>query len=127
VFYSRTWPTFSGASANIYTLNVELKGRYRYFAGASMPLFRSKSAKEKPLVKYHISDNDYYWLASRFCQNMMAFVFAATRFDEDRTAYFEHFFIDFLERRGISYSIVEIDEANKQLCIFKPWEKGVTK
>jgi hypothetical protein len=93
-----------------------------------MAVFRSKSAKEKPFViKYHISDNDYYWLTSRFCQNMMAFVFAATRFDEDRTAYFEHFFIDFLERRGIRYSVVEIDEANKQLCIMKPWEKGATK
>jgi hypothetical protein len=93
-----------------------------------MALFRSKSAKEKPFViKYHISDNDYYWLTSRFCQNMMAFVFAATRFDEDRTAYFEHFFIDFLERRGIRYSIVEIDEANKQLCIIKPWEQGPIK
>ncbi|MEI7827487.1 MAG: hypothetical protein WCI87_06820 [Euryarchaeota archaeon] len=92
-----------------------------------MALFKSKSAKEKPSVKYHISDNDYHWLASRFCQNMMAFVFAATRFNEDQTAYFEHFFIDFLERRGISYSIVDIDEVNKQLCIIKPWEKGVTK
>jgi hypothetical protein len=58
---------------------------------------------------------------------MMAFVFASTRFDDDKTVYFEYFFIDFLERRGISYSIVEIDEANKQLCILKPWEQGATK
>jgi len=41
---------------------------------------------------------------------MMAFVLAATRFDEDKSAYFEHFFIDFLDRRGISYSIVNVDE-----------------
>jgi hypothetical protein len=92
-----------------------------------MTLFRSKSAKDQTVVKYHISDNDYYWLASRFCQNMMAFIFASTRFDDDKTAYFEYFFIDFLERRGISYSIVEIDEANKQLCILKPWEQGAPK
>ncbi len=92
-----------------------------------MALFRFNLVKERPVVKYHISDSDYYWLASRFCQNMMAFVFAATRFNDDRTAYFEHFFIDFLERRGIDYSIVEIDELNKQLCIIKPWEKGATK
>jgi len=88
-----------------------------------MALFRREKTKEKLAVKYHISDHDYYWLASRFCQNMVAFVFAATRFNEDKSAYFEHFFIDFLDRRGISYSIVEIDEANKQLCIIKPWEK----
>jgi hypothetical protein len=92
-----------------------------------MTFFRSKSAKDQPVVKYHISDSDYYWLASRFCQNMIAFVFASTRFDDDKTAYFEDFFIDFLERRGISYSIVEIDEANKQLYIIKPWEKSATK
>ena len=92
-----------------------------------MFLRRPKSAKEKLSVKYHISDNDYHWLASRFCQNMMAFVFAATRFNEDKSAYFEYFFIDFLIRRGISYSIIDIDEVNKQLCIIKPWEKGLTK
>jgi len=92
-----------------------------------MALLRREKAKEKSAVKYHISDNDYYYLASRFCQNIMAFVFAATRFDEDKSAYFEDFFIDFLDRRGISYSIVEIDEANKQLCIIKPWEKHIGK
>ena len=58
---------------------------------------------------------------------MMAFVLAATRFDEDKSAYFEHFFIDFLDRRGISYSIVNVDETNKRLCIIKPWEKHITK
>lgn len=88
---------------------------------------RPKSAEEKLPAKYHIADDDYYWLASRFCQNMMAFVLAATRFDEDKSAYFEHFFIDFLDRRGISYSIVNVDETNKQLCIIKPWEKHITK
>lgn len=88
---------------------------------------RPKSAEEKLPAKYHISDDDYYWLASRFCQNMVAFVFAATRFDEDKSAYFEHFFIDFLDRRGISYSIVSVDETNKQLCIIKSWEKHITK
>lgn len=91
-----------------------------------MSLLRRKSEMEKSaLLKYHISDNDYYWLASRFCQNMMAFVFAATRFDEDKSMYFEHFFIDFLDRRGIGYSIGDIDGTNKRLHIVKPWEKGV--
>jgi len=90
---------------------------------ARMALRRREKAKEESAVGYHISDDDYYWLASRFCQNMMAFVFAATRFDEDKSAYFEHFFIDFLDRRGISYSVVEIDGANKRLCLIKPWEK----
>jgi len=92
-----------------------------------MLLRRPKSAKEKPPAKYYISDDDYYWLASRFCQNMVAFVFAATRFDEDKSAYFEYFFLDFLDRRGISYSIVNVDETNKRLCIIKPWEKHITK
>ena len=88
-----------------------------------MLLLRRKSGKEKAPLKYHISDDDYYWLASRFCQNMMAFIFAATRFDEDKSAYFEHFFIDFLDRRGIGYSIGDIDATNKRLHIIKPWEK----
>ena len=88
-----------------------------------MFLRRPKSAKEKPPAKYYISNDDYCWLASRFCQNMMAFVFAATRHDEGESTYFEHFFIDFLDRRGISYSIVSVDETSKQLRIIKPWEK----
>jgi hypothetical protein len=88
-----------------------------------MFLRKHKSAKEQPSAKYYISNDDYYWLASRFCQNMMAFVFAATRYDEDKSTYFERFFIDFLERRGISYSIEDMDEASKQLRIIKPWEK----
>jgi hypothetical protein len=92
-----------------------------------MALFKLKFAKEKSVIKYHISDNDYYFLTSRFCQNMMAFVFAATRFNEDKSVYFDDFFIDFLDRRGISYSVVDIDEENKQLCIIKPWEKGLPK
>jgi hypothetical protein len=88
-----------------------------------MSLLKRKSAKEKAALKYHISDDDYYWLASRFCQNMMAFIFAATRFDDDKSAYFEAFFVDFLDRRGICYSIGDIDETNKRLRIVKPWEK----
>jgi hypothetical protein len=58
---------------------------------------------------------------------MMGFVFAATRYDEHKSTYFEDFFIDFLDRRGISYSIVNVDETNKQLRIIKPWEKHITK
>ena len=88
-----------------------------------MSLLKRKSGKPNAALKYHISDDDYYWLASRFCQNMMAFVFAATRVDEDASAYFEHFFIDFLDRRGICYSVGDIDETNKRLRIIKPWEK----
>ena len=92
-----------------------------------MALFKFRATEGTEGIRYHISDNDYYWLASRFCQNMMAFVFSAARYNQDKSIYFEHFFIDFLDRKGISYSIVHIDESNKQLCIIKPWEKAAVK
>ncbi|MGZ4903439.1 MAG: hypothetical protein ACXVIG_00270 [Halobacteriota archaeon] len=86
-------------------------------------IFAKRSSKEKEALKYHISDSDYYWLASRFCQNMMAFVFSAARYNEDGTIYFEYFFLDFLDRRGIAYTIRDINEHDKQLYFIKPWEK----
>ncbi len=86
-------------------------------------LFAKHPRNEKQALKYQISDSDYYWLASRFCQNMMAFVFSASRYNEDGSVYFEPFFIDFLDRRGISYTVYDIDENNKQLYFIKPWEK----
>ncbi len=86
-------------------------------------IFAKRSSKEKRVVKYHISDSDYYWLASRFCQNMMAFIFSAARYNEDDSIYFEYFFLDFLDRRGITYIVSDIDEHNKQLYFVKPWEK----
>jgi len=92
-----------------------------------MLLRKRKSSEGERPARYYISNDDYYWLASRFCQNMMAFVFAATRYDEDEATYFEHFFIDFLHRRGIEYSIVHVDETIKQLHVVKPWERPVTK
>ncbi len=86
-------------------------------------LFAKRPRNEKRALKYHISDSDYYWLASRFCQNMMAFVFSASRYNEDGSIYFEPFFIDFLDRRGISYTVYDIDEDNRHLYFIKPWEK----
>ncbi len=86
-------------------------------------IFSKRSSTEKKVIRYHVSDSDYYWLASRFCQNMMGFVFSATRYNEDKTVYFEDFFIDFLDRRGIAYTVSDVDENNKQLYFIKPWEK----
>ncbi|HXY88613.1 MAG TPA: hypothetical protein VEG44_09245 [Candidatus Acidoferrales bacterium] len=89
-----------------------------------MPIFKNKRQHENPEIKYHISDQDYYWLVSRFCQNMMAFVLSATRFNADNSAYFEQFFIHFLDRRGIKYVIKNIDDQNRQLVMVKPWDKA---
>jgi hypothetical protein len=86
-------------------------------------LFKNKRQQKSPTIKYHISDQDYYWLASRFCQNMMAFVFSAARFNEDNSVYFEQFFVNFLDRRGLKYAIMDIDDENKQLIMIKPWDK----
>ncbi len=86
-------------------------------------IFSKRSKEKKEAFRYHVSDSDYYWLASRFCQNMMAFVFSATRYDEDGSVYFEHFFLDFLDRRGLVYTVFDIDDHNKQLYFVKPWEK----
>ncbi len=86
-------------------------------------IFGKRPNKAAKTTKYHVSDSDYYWLASRFCQNMMAFIFSATRYNKDDSVYFEPFFLDFLDRRGITYTIYDIDEGNKQLNFIKPWEK----
>ncbi|MGZ4920632.1 MAG: hypothetical protein ACXV3U_00315 [Halobacteriota archaeon] len=86
-------------------------------------LFARRSHKETRELKYHISDSDYYWLASRFCQNMVAFLFSAARYNDDGSVYFEHFFLDFLDRRGIAYTVFDIDENNKRLHFIKPWNK----
>ncbi len=86
-------------------------------------MFVKRSGKKTEALKYHVSDSDYYWIASRFCQNMMAFVFSAARYNEDGSIYFEHFFMDFLDRRGIAYAVHDIDDHNKQLNFIKPWEK----
>ena len=88
-----------------------------------MLLFKNKRQQKSPKIKYHISDQDYYWLASRFCQNMMAFVFSAARFNADNSVYFEQFFISFLDRRSIKYAIMDIDDENKQLIMIKPWDR----
>jgi hypothetical protein len=88
-----------------------------------VPIFKNKRQHENPEIKYHISDQDYYWLVSRFCQNMMAFVLSATRFNADNSVYFEQFFIDFLDRRGLKYVLKYIDNQNTQLLMVKPWDK----
>jgi hypothetical protein len=54
---------------------------------------------------------------------MMAFVFSAARFNADNSVYFEQFFLSFLERRGIKYAIVDIDDENKLLIMVKPWDR----
>ena len=86
-------------------------------------IFAKRSHKETSLLKYHISDSDYYWLASRFCQNMMAFLFSAARYNDDGSVYFEQFLLDFLDRRGIAYTVFDIDANNKRLHFIKPWDE----
>jgi hypothetical protein len=56
---------------------------------------------------------------------MMAFVFSATRLNADNSVYFEQFFISFLDRRGIKYAIIDVDDENKQLIMIKPWDKDI--
>jgi hypothetical protein len=85
-------------------------------------IFKNKRQLEDSKIKYHISDQDYYWLLSRFCQNMMAFVLSATRFNADNSVYFEQFFINFLDRRGLKYVLKNIDNQNRQVMMVKPWD-----